>query len=97
MEKRQKHVRKEELGKWEGVTQELMSDEDDDDGFKGQNAGLEEYSEYLNDLIKKLDERRDEEERNLEGKKPLQNRRKSTESPMKRQPSKKVFVNENRR
>lgn len=55
MEKRQKHVREDELCNWEGVTQELMSDEEEfEDGFKVKTQIWR--SESFNQLIKNLEQ-----------------------------------------
>ena len=83
MESRSKFIKDNELCLWEGVTQELMSDEED---FK-LRPGLEITS--LNELIRKLDQRK-EEDLKSSGKQPARKIRKSTESPMKRMPSSKI-------
>ena len=83
-------MKKEEQKLWEGVTQELMSDEEDiEDGAKFKIKSPPWRNLELSQLIVEL-ERRKEEEASKEGRQVLRKRRVLSDSPMKRQPTKKV-------
>ena len=87
-ERRSKFIAEDEWALWQGVTQELMSDEEDQGNtLKVKSPGWR--CAELDELIEELD-KRSEDKASDESKQVLKKRRVVAESPMKRRPSKKL-------
>jgi len=88
-EMRSKHVMPHEKDFWENVDQEMMSDEEDiPEGLKVKSLKSVRVPR-LNDLIKRLDERKQSSDRK-KGVIPVRKRRIVSESPIKRKIKKKI-------